>query len=96
MKLKYYRKLSGISAQDAAAAIGVKVQAFYKYESGDALPSINSFLLLAKLYKVDPYELADMELGSVLLLPAPQLNVDILALKEDIKKILSILEDEKC
>lgn len=52
-QLKRIRKERNFSVQDIQHQIGlISAQAIYKWERGQALPSLDNIVILAKLYKV--------------------------------------------
>lgn len=52
-QLKRIRKEHNFSVQDIQHQIGlISAQAIYKWERGQALPSLDNIVILAKLYKV--------------------------------------------
>ena len=52
-QLKAFRKAAGISAKDAAEAIGKKENTVYAWESGQNQPDAETFLALCNLYHAD-------------------------------------------
>ena len=52
-QLKAFRKAAGISAQDAAEAIGTTEHTVYAWESGHNQPDAATFLALCNLYHAD-------------------------------------------
>lgn len=50
--LRALRINAGISAKEAAAAVGINEDTLYRYESGKSSPQIGTALKLAKLYGV--------------------------------------------
>lgn len=52
-QLKRIRKEQNFSVQDIQHQIGlISAQAIYKWERGQALPSLDNIVILAKLYEV--------------------------------------------
>ncbi len=51
-RLSEYRKNKGLSQSEVAELVGVSRQAVGKWEKGDALPSCENILTLAKIYKI--------------------------------------------
>lgn len=52
-QLKLIRKEHNFSVQDIQHQIGlISAQAIYKWERGQALPSLDNIVILAKLYEV--------------------------------------------
>lgn len=52
-QLKQIRKEHNFSVQDIQHQIGlISAQAIYKWERGQALPSLDNIVILAKLYEV--------------------------------------------
>jgi transcriptional regulator with XRE-family HTH domain len=68
-KLYQLRKGKGLSQMDLAEAINVSRQAISKWETGTALPTIENFLSLSKLYGVSVDYLVDDEIESDMEIP---------------------------
>ena len=51
-RLQFYRKKSGLSQKEAAASLSVTRQAVSKWETGAAVPDLDTLVRLAALYKV--------------------------------------------
>ena len=51
-RLQFYRKKSGLSQEEAAASLSVTRQAVSKWETGAAVPDLDTLVRLAALYKV--------------------------------------------
>jgi len=60
-KLYQLRKSKGMSQMELAEAINVSRQAISKWENGTALPTIDNFLSLSRLYEVSVDYLVDDE-----------------------------------
>ena len=58
VRLKELRKRRGLSLQKVGALVGVSKNSVYKWESGQAHPSIKNLSALAKTFEVEPIFLA--------------------------------------
>lgn len=56
--MKKYRKRKGLKVREVSKKLGLQcTQAVYKWERGDCMPHIDTFLALCYLYGVQPLEL---------------------------------------
>lgn len=56
-KLKYYRKRMHLSVEQVRQYMRLSsVQAIYKWEKGDAFPTMDNFMALTELYRVSPLD----------------------------------------
>lgn len=68
-KLYQLRKSKGLSQMELAEAINVSRQAISKWETGTALPTIENFLSLSRLYGVSVDYLVDDEIETEMEIP---------------------------
>ena len=52
-RIKELMELKGISAKDLSGVLNVSFQAVYKWQRGEALPTINNLFLLSQLLDTD-------------------------------------------
>lgn len=58
-KLKYYRKLLGLTQEQVASAIGVNRSTYTYYEKGSSSPNLASLMQLSHLFGVEYSDLMD-------------------------------------
>ena len=56
-RIELIREQRGISRQDLAGLMGVSRQTVYRWEQGERIPDIPTFVKLARLLGMDMYEI---------------------------------------
>ena len=61
MKIRYYRKLRGLTQEEIARLLNISLNHYYRIEKGKSLPNVVVGLKLAVILNIDPYILWEIK-----------------------------------
>ncbi len=75
-RMKYYRKLRGMSQEDLAEASGINISTIKKYESGFRKPKMEQIAKIAEALEVSTTAFIDLDIKTVSDVMAVLMNLD--------------------